>query len=320
MKEFGPEVICAGIIVVDHVCSPIDHLPASGELVLTAGCDLFIGGCAANVGIDLTRLGIATRVVGGVGRDVLGIFAQRKLMEAGIDTSQLVFLDEVPTSQTLVVNVACEDRRFIHLKGANDRLTALQIRETLSARTKVLYLGGLFLMDGLLAGEVADLFRAARAFGARTVLDVVTPDCRDYGPALKEILPLTDYFLPNQDEAWLMTGERDRVEQARTLQAWGAGGVAITSGCGGSFFRSIEESFSVDAFPVDALDGTGGGDAFSAGFISGLLEGQDPVECVVRGTALGASCVRARGATQGVFDRAELERFLGHHCARVVRN
>jgi sugar/nucleoside kinase (ribokinase family) len=61
------------------------------------------------------------------------------------------------------------------------------------------------------------------------------------------------------------------------------------------------------------VDGTGGGDAFDAGYICGLLRGLDPRGCLELASALGASCVRAVGTTPGVFTRAECEAFLGEH-------
>src|SRR5207302_172872 len=49
------DILCAGIVVADHICTPIDHLPAAGELVLAERILLTIGGCAANVAVDLAR-------------------------------------------------------------------------------------------------------------------------------------------------------------------------------------------------------------------------------------------------------------------------
>ena len=61
------EVLCAGIMVADHVCTPISHLPAAGELVMAERMLLTIGGCAANVAVDLAKMGVRAAVVGRVG-------------------------------------------------------------------------------------------------------------------------------------------------------------------------------------------------------------------------------------------------------------
>ena len=63
-----------GIVVADHVCEPISHVPCAGELVLTPRTHLSIGGCAANVAVDLVRLGRKAAIVGRVGDDPFGRF------------------------------------------------------------------------------------------------------------------------------------------------------------------------------------------------------------------------------------------------------
>ncbi len=66
-------------------------------------------------------------------------------------------------------------------------------------------------------------------------------------------------------------------------------------------------------YPVPFVDGSGGGDAFNAGYILGLLEGRSELECLKLASAVGASCVRAVGTTAGVFTRQEAEDFIDSH-------
>jgi sugar/nucleoside kinase (ribokinase family) len=67
------------------------------------------------------------------------------------------------------------------------------------------------------------------------------------------------------------------------------------------------------------VDGTGGGDAFAAGYIDGMLMGLDAEGCLRRGSAVGASCVRAVGTTTGIFSRAECDAFVRDNSLRVER-
>src|SRR5438093_1963129 len=113
-----PEVLCAGIIVADHVCTPISHVPAAGELVMADGMLLTIGGCAANAAVDLAKMGVRAAVVGRVGKDVVGRIVVEMLREAGVDVAQVRASGTAATSQTLIVNVAGQDRRVIHTFGA----------------------------------------------------------------------------------------------------------------------------------------------------------------------------------------------------------
>lgn len=304
------KVLCAGIIVVDHVAAPTDRLPDAGQLVLTDECKLSIGGCASNVAVDLAKMEIATRVAGCVGDDVFGRFARDFLDQPHIDTSALVTIKGVSTSQTLIVNVKGQDRRFIHHLGANARFSSQHLPPNRLEGVKILYVGGYFLLDAFMAADLANVFAAAKRAGVTTMLDVVTPGPKDYLGALRQVLPWTDFFLPNRDEAELMTGEPDPLGQAEIFRALGAGASVITCGAQGAVYLSETKRFRSGVFPVSFVDGTGGGDAFDAGFIVGLLENAPPERCVELGSALGASCVRQSGATNGVFTRAELDGFL----------
>jgi sugar/nucleoside kinase (ribokinase family) len=304
------DVLCAGILVADHVCTPIDHLPAEGELVLADRILLTLGGCAANVAVGLARMGIGAAVAGRVGGDVFGRIVSDLLRESGVDVSAVTVSPGVDTSQTLIVNVKGHDRRFIHTFGANALFRSGDIPADLAARCRVLYLGGYFILDAVTQEELVPVFAAARRGGARTVLDVVTPGPADYLPRLEKLLPQVDIFLPNDHEAALISGESDPIRQADRFRALGAKTVVITRGDRGAVLVSDRARLRSGTFPVNYVDGSGGGDAFGAGYIAGLLRGLDEAGCLRLASALGASCVRAIGTTTGVFTAAECESFL----------
>jgi sugar/nucleoside kinase (ribokinase family) len=315
----SPDVLCAGIIVADHVCTPVSHLPAAGELVLAERILLTIGGCAANVAVDLARLGLAPAVVGRVGGDVFGRVVADLLRDAGVDVSLVQVSPGSDTSQTLILNVAGEDRRFVHAFGANADFTAGDIPAERVARCQVLYLGGYLVLPGVVQDELAAVFAAARRAGARTVLDVVTPGPADYLPRLERLLPHVDVFLPNNHEAGLITGEKDPLRQAEAFRRHGVGTAIVTRGGEGTVLVNDRVRLRAGVYPVPFVDGTGGGDAFTAGYIDGMLRGLDAEGCVRVASALGASCVRAVGTTTGVFNREECDAFLRAHQLSIER-
>ena len=147
------EVLCAGIVVADHVCTPVAHLPAAGELVMADGMLLTIGGCAANAAVDLAKMGVRAAVVGRVGADVCGRVVTDMLREAGVDVSGITASPTAATSQTLIVNVQGQDRRFIHTFGANAEFAAADIPEGLVERCRVLYVGGYLVDAGIAASR-----------------------------------------------------------------------------------------------------------------------------------------------------------------------
>jgi sugar/nucleoside kinase (ribokinase family) len=311
------DVLCAGIIVADYVCTPIPHLPVEGEVVLAERILLTIGGCAANVAVDLAKMEVPATVVGRVGDDVAGRVVTDMLRERGLDVSAVRPTPNIHTSQTLIVNVVAQDRRFIHTFGANGEFRAADIPLERVERCKVLYLGGYFLMTNVYQEELIPIFAAARKAGARTVLDVVTPGPADYLSRLDRLLPHVDVFLPNNHEGELMTGEHDPVRQAETFHRMGAGTVIVTLGGDGAVVVGERGRLRVGSYPVEFVDGSGGGDAFDAGYVYGLLHGLATEDCLRVASALGASCVRAIGTTTGVFTRAECEEFLRRHPLKI---
>ncbi len=85
--------------------------------------------------------------------------------------------------------------------------------------------------------------------------------------------------------------------------------MVVTQGERGAVLVGEATRLRTAAYPVDYVDGTGSGDAFTAGFIHGLLAKADLETCLRWGSGLGASCVRAAGASTGVFTSAELAAF-----------
>lgn len=316
MSESG--VLCAGIIVADHVSSPISHLPAAGELVLADQLLLTIGGCAANVAVDLVKLGVRARVAGCVGDDVFGRVVADMLRERAVDVSGLRVRQGMDTSQTLIVNVAGQDRRFIHTFGANAAFGPDDIPEDTTG-FGVLYLGGYLILPQVQPDALGEAFRRARQRGLKTVLDVVTPGQADYLPHLTPVLPHVDVFLPNDHEGQLITGLSDPRAQAERFHDLGAKTVIITQGERGSVLVTDGMRLRAGSFAMPFVDGTGGGDAFAAGYMAGLLRGLGPEECLTLGSAVGASCVRAIGTTAGVFTRAECDEYLAKNRLAVTQ-
>jgi sugar/nucleoside kinase (ribokinase family) len=304
------EVLCAGIVVADHVCTPISHVPEAGELVMADSMLLTIGGCAANAAVDLVKMGITAAVVGRVGSDIFGRIVGEMLRRHGVDVSPLQVTEGKDTSQTLIVNVAGQDRRFIHTFGANAEFRAADIPLDCLEKCKALYLGGYLLMPKVVQDELVLVFARAQRMGVKTVLDVATPGPEDYLSRLKNLLPHVDVFLPNDHEAELISGKTDPLTQARFFHELGAGTAVITMGGSGAVLVQKGLRLRANAFSVPYVDASGGGDAFDAGYIYGLLQGFDARNCLKVASALGASCVRAIGTTPGVFTRAECESFL----------
>ncbi len=307
------DCLSAGILFADIACAPLERLPNAGELVRTDRVQLGLGGCAANAAVDLVKLGVSVGVSGCVGDDFYGQFIAESLGKGGVDTRGIHRVAGLGSAATMIVNVKGQDRRFISTPGANTVFSVEHIPADWVRQAKVVYVGGYLMMPALETDSFVDLFRTARTAGAKTVLDVVLMGANDLWATIARILPETDVFLPNDDEARLITGFDDPVAQAEKFRAAGARTVVITQGSAGSVLVDERGKLRAGVYPVEFVGGAGSGDAFDAGYVAGLLAGEDPAGCLRWGSALGASCVRAIGTTESVFTRPEAEEFMSRH-------
>ncbi len=310
------QVGCAGILVADFLCGPVSALPQPGELLAVDDIPAKAGGCAANVAIDLSRQRIGVAVAGCVGCDAAAETPLAALRAHGVDCAEIIRSDRLPTSKTIVLLVAGQDRRFIHSFGANAEFNVGHIRREWLNGLGVFYLGGLFVMPGIKVDELVDLLAFCRRSGIVTVVTVVVPKPFDRHRDLAKLLPMIDYFLPNDDEARVFTDQRDPVDQAAALVAAGARTPIVTCGARGAVAARGRQRWRCDAFDMPIVDPSGCGDAFAAGVITGIIRGWDMPRTLVYASALGASAVRAVGTTDGVFGADETEAFAA---ARKLR-
>ncbi|HUQ68525.1 MAG TPA: carbohydrate kinase family protein [Planctomycetaceae bacterium] len=313
------DCLCAGIIVADQVCEPIAAFPPPGGLALSPRLTFTIGGCAANAAVDLAKLGLSVGLHGCLGGDLFGQALAEMMSTAGVDCRGLVTVADRPTSGTFVINVQGEDRRFIHCIGANAAFDGTQVTDADLRSTSVLAVGGYCLLEALTPERVIALFQRARQAGVMTLLDVVLGDRTDYWNWIAPVMPWTDAFLPNDHEARRITGLDRPRDQARRLREAGCRNVVITCGGEGVLLDGDDGVWRADVYPVPIVDATGTGDAFLAGYVYGLKQGADVPMRLKYGAALGASCVRAIGATTGVFNAAELEDYVHREPLKIER-
>jgi len=309
----GRKVACAGILVADIFVPPLPRLPAEGALIATEDFLLETGGCAANVAVVLAALGESAAVCGVVGEDVFADFVSARLAARGLDTSA-IRRDAGGTSKTVILTVAGEDRRFLHTFGANTRFTALDLRCPALGDAAVLYVGGYLVLPGLDPSATAEALADARACGTTVVLDVVVPAGGAGGiDALEPVLPHTDVFMPNAEEAEALTGLREPAAQAERFRAMGARSVVITQGGRGTLLAEGDRVWTAGVYPIDFVDGSGCGDAFAAGYIVGLLDGLDAAHRLRFASAVGALACTRLGCTTGVTGRAAVESLMARH-------
>lgn len=312
-------VLCVGDMVADILARPVGCLPGPGEVGVTEEVAFAPGGNALNTALALRRLGQGVRFVGAVGEDALGDLLVSSLERAGVGVEGVSRMEGVSTPTTLIYRQEGEDRRFLHAMGAAERFTGEGIEEGWIPEGGVLYVGGYLKLRRWDDGALVELFRAARRRGSRVVLNVCIPggghvDVRRCLGVLSEV----DLFLPNEDEARVITGEEDVEFQARVLREAGARRVVITRGARGLYGVGDGRVVRMGVFDVPVVDPSGCGDCFTAGLITSWLRGGDFLESLRFGSGVAAMGAMALGCTAGVPEASEVERFMVGRSLEVV--
>jgi sugar/nucleoside kinase (ribokinase family) len=154
------------------------------------------------------------------------------------------------------------------------------------------------------------VLRRARERGIVTTMDFIPSGSPRDREALLPALEHVDYLLPSEEDALAFAGAETRREAIDFYLAAGVSTVLITMGGEGvSISSGDEHDLRLPAYRVEVVDTTGCGDAFSAGFITGLVEGRPAAEAAELGLASGSLVATGLGSDAGITDRASVEEF-----------
>ena len=293
-----PDVAVIGAAILDVV------VPGAGPRVFETGslpCPglrLSTGGDAMNEAVALSRLGRRARLVSRVGNDAAGDLVLGVCAKNGIDVSAVVRADVATGVNVVLVGEGGERSFLTDPQGSLRKIAPEDVLAAIDApdfaNIRAVCFASVFAYP-LLTPVLEDVFRRVKEKGPLLLVDMTR---RKNGETLKDIAPAlryADYVFPNLDEAYLLTGTRDASTIARQFLACGVKNAAVEA--------------VVSAVPgVRAVDTTGAGDNFAAGFIDALLRGESLVGCARWGNAVASLCVENVGATTGTRDHDEIAR------------
>ena len=306
------DVCCTGIIVADVIAKTVDRLPVSGRLDLLDKLELHIGGCAANAAIDMSIIGLKTAIIGKIGEDGFGAFARGELERNHVECRGLKTSSKHGTSASVVTVNSSGERSFLHHIGANAALCGSDVDYEIVKNSKVLFIAGALLMPGFDGEDSAELLARAQTDKVYTALDTAWDASGRWMIVLKPCLKHLDLFIPSQEEAEMLSGEKEPEKIADVFIREGVKLAVIKLGAKGCFIKSrTGEKLFVGAYErVKAVDTTGAGDSFVSGFLTGIVKGWDLRKCGEFANAVGAHCVMQTGATAGIKSMAEIQKFI----------
>jgi sugar/nucleoside kinase (ribokinase family) len=303
------KVVTLGVHVVDVLVRPVERIPEGQGGELVEQIRITPAGSAGGTAVTLAKLGAGVRTAGAIGSDQLGDVLIELLQRFGIDCSLLVRRDDVQTSASVLPIRPDGSRPALHVVGANATYSSADAPWEEIAAADYLHLGAPEFMGG---EEAAKILSHAREHGVVTSADLLAP--REQAAAILDwIAPAfehLDYLLPNQEQVLALSGKSELAEGCEALRERGVGCVAVTCGADGALVVDADGVESVPAFPVEVVDTTGCGDAFSAGFLRGLSLARPPREAARLGCAAAALVAQGLGSDHGEFDLATAEALI----------
>ena len=302
-------VLVAGELNVDLILQGYQAFPVPGKEVLVDDFVMTLGSASAICAMGLARLGTPVAFLSLVGDDPWGAYCVETMRAAGIDVSRVVVDPAIKTGVTVSMTSAQRDRALVSYLGSIAALEGAAVSDAAFAGFDHLHVSSYFLQQKL-RPSCAEVFARAHAAGLTTSLDPGFDPAERWETDLVETLRDVDLFFPNEVELRGITGTDDVARGARRGLRTAAPARSRSSARAGAAALMGDALVEVAAFPVHAVDTTGAGDSFDAGFLHAWLAGRPLGECLRWGSACGSLSARGPGGTGHQADRAEVERLL----------
>ena len=298
------DLICIGMALVDSIIRGFNPEPVSASGYVAESGSLNAGGEAVNEAIAAAKLGLKTGILCALGNDPAGEIVLNELRKNGVDTEPII-----RTANTPVTTM------FVRADGSRKSITNQAHRfnfhpekePALFTDARALILGSLFRAPFDDPDIIHGVVSKAKEAGQLVLADTKLPNFRTLGlEDIRDSLKLIDIITPNEDEARYYTGKEDPEEMADVLLGYGVKHVIIKLGSKGCLLKNASACLYLPACKVNAVDATGAGDNFIAGFASELLRGAAPEDALAFANACGAICTTAVGAGTALKSRDQV--------------
>ncbi|MEM2129509.1 MAG: sugar kinase [Candidatus Bathyarchaeia archaeon] len=312
-----PEVVGIGEVLIDFVATePVSYI----EVPAFQKC---FGGAPMNTLVGIARLGSSSGAITAVGEDPFGQFLIQELKRNNVDTSQVKIKKGTLTTLAFVANEPkTGERSFIFYRkpwvsGTSDSALSIDdIDIEYIKGAEILHVSGFALSQNPSRKAIIYAVKQAKKEGVKVSFDpTLRLDVWSSEHAIRKfyslMLRLSDIATFSREEYSFLFGTANPKKAAEKCLRRGVKIVGIKLGVNGAFIMTKEgQIINVPAFKVKAVDTTGAGDGWNAGFLVGILNKWDLKTCVTVANAVGALVVTKRGAITALPHRNELNDFL----------
>lgn len=275
--------------------------------------NFFVGGTPANVAVGAQRLGVRSALASRIGDDGIGEGILRFLRQEGVQTDGVV-RDPKRRSGLVLLGVQPPDQFplvFYRDRPADEALSPSDLDSLDLSALQAVFVAGTNLLRRPTHATTLSAIEIARQQSAYVVLDL---DHRaslwsrpgEFEVLVRSIVERSHVVMGTAGEVDAAGGQERLLDLLRPH----AGVLVIKRGAEGCEVFAEGTSTIVPPFAVEVLNLFGSGDAFAAGYIAGLLQGLDPIECARRGNAAGAHVATRHACANDMPTTTELEEIL----------
>ena len=314
----APEVVTLGETMVS--------LRTSTPLRLGGSLAMSTAGSESNVAIGLARLGHSVRWGGRIGADEVGTFILRTLRSESVLVDTVLVDPERPTGLMLSERRISDFSRvsYYRERSAGSALSRSDAALALAKIPRILHVTGITPAISESAADAVDwAVRHAHDLGALVSVDVNYRarlwSIDEARPTLSALVRSADIVIASEDELGIVVATPfDELAAAGELAEFGVRDLVIKRGARGATVWRDSIAHHADAIRVPVLDTIGAGDALTAGYLSGVLDGLSSATALYRGIVTASFAVAAVGDWEGLPNRDELS-LLDHESGTTFR-
>jgi sulfofructose kinase len=292
------DVVGVGLNATDTLI-PVPHFPERGSKVEIHSANALLGGQVASAMAACQQWGLRTRYVGKLGEDHAALLHRTEFERLGVET-HLFTAPKCHSQQAYILVDPSGERTVLWKRDPRLTLFPEELQREWIVNARALHVDG---HDTAAAAQAAQWAHEANV--------LVVADLDDLYPGYESLLPNIDFLITSRDIPTRLTGNSDLHQSLPQVhQRYACRLTAATLGQDGVLAWDGQQFHYAPAYHIDAVDTTGAGDTFHAGFIFGFLQGwplQRQLEFACAAAALNCTAVGARGGIQPV---AQIEHFM----------
>jgi ribokinase len=296
-------ILSIGNINLDWICT-LPHLPAPDEKINIKQLNVVPGGAASNFAVSLARLGSEVAVFGHVGNDAEGLEALRSLNEERVNTNRVIREKDLATGFVIILVGEEGQSMKLRFRGANTRLAPSDITPTLLEDIDIAYAASVSV-------PIAEQLAASCIqVGIQSAIDVGEDLVNQSLDAVRKMICSYSIVFMNGLVFERIFNEKPSVDNVQDELSDQLKILNVTLGRDGAITATRDTVFATPAYQVEAVDTTGAGDAYAAGFIH-YYHQHIPIRDVgQRATACAALQIMQPGARDGLPTAREVEEFI----------